>query len=246
MVGSVEMDNKTTFFINDEEQNDEIVKELLPLHEAWSGVKLIPHNSYGLRVYRGKTNLNMHVDRTSTHVISSILHVGHGENDEPWPIVIEDFHGNTNEVFLETGDLLFYESSKCFHGRPRVYNGDYYSSLFTHYSPVTAWDGAYERTHDFLPKTHGIPQERKANDSYEEAVIDGTSLIEPSCVDNWCALQNSLKWYGPGPGYGKILTGDGKVTELEGIPPERHFRKVLLMAESRQNGVVEIQESDDF
>ena len=27
-------------------------------------------------------------------------------------IVIEDFKGNTNQVYLEPGDILFYESSK--------------------------------------------------------------------------------------------------------------------------------------
>eukprot|EP01083_Nonionella_stella_P243536 848516_1 len=77
----------------------------------------------------------MHLDKSTTHIISSILHIDHGENDDPWPIVIEDFHGNTNEVYLESGDMLFYESSKCFHGRPTTMNGEFYSSIFSHYYP---------------------------------------------------------------------------------------------------------------
>ena len=105
------------FFINQRDLNIKILNELLPLHEAWSGVQLTPNNAYGLRVYRNGSHLNMHVDKTNTHIISSILHVDHDADGEPWPIVIEDFQGNTNEVFLESGDMLFYESSKCLHGR---------------------------------------------------------------------------------------------------------------------------------
>ena len=37
---------------------------------------------------------------------------------------------NTNEVYLESGDVLLYESSKCFHGRPKVFHGSYYANLF--------------------------------------------------------------------------------------------------------------------
>ena len=67
----------------------------------------------------------MHVDKSRTHVISCILHVDHSEDSEPWPILIEDFQGNTNEVVLESGDLMFYESSKCIHGRPHKFNGSW-------------------------------------------------------------------------------------------------------------------------
>ncbi len=72
----------------------------------------------------------MHADKSSTHVISGIYHIGRSEDAEPWPIVIEDFQGNTNQVFLEPGDILFYESSKCFHGRPQTFVGGYYASIF--------------------------------------------------------------------------------------------------------------------
>jgi len=78
----------------------------------------------------------MHIDKAATHVISSILHVDHSEDSDPWPLVIEDFQGNTVEVVLEAGDMLFYESSKCFHGRPTKFNGSWYTSLFTHYKPA--------------------------------------------------------------------------------------------------------------
>ena len=56
------------------------------------------------------------------------------KGSEPWPILIESFDGNIAEVALESGDMLFYESSKCMHGRPRKFKGRFYSSLFIHYS----------------------------------------------------------------------------------------------------------------
>ena len=91
-------------FIDQNELNREILLALLPLHEAWAGVPLVPNNAYGLRVYRNESSLNMHVDKTQTHIISSILHVSHDENMENWPLIIEDYQGNTNEVYLEDGE----------------------------------------------------------------------------------------------------------------------------------------------
>lgn len=44
--------------------------------------------------------------------------------------------GRCQAVNLEPGDLLFYESAKCMHGRPRPFKGKYYSSIFIHYLPV--------------------------------------------------------------------------------------------------------------
>jgi len=102
---------------------------------------LIGSIAYGLRIYRNESQLNMHTDRTNTHIISCILHVDHDDDpeSEPWPIIIEDFQGNTNEVVLESGDMLFYESSKCLHGRPKKFKGKWYSSIFVHYYPAENW-----------------------------------------------------------------------------------------------------------
>jgi|SaaInl74LU_5_DNA_1037368.scaffolds.fasta_scaffold06603_1 hypothetical protein len=70
--------------IPNEHLNQRALDELLPIHEAWSGVKLKGNNAYGLRVYRNHSNLQMHIDETTTHIISSILHVGHDPDGEPW------------------------------------------------------------------------------------------------------------------------------------------------------------------
>ena len=36
----------------------------------------------------------MHVDKSQTHIVSFILHIDSSEDAEPWPILIEDFHGS--------------------------------------------------------------------------------------------------------------------------------------------------------
>jgi len=166
----------------------------------------------------------MHLDKAATHIISSILHVDHGEDDEPWPIVIEDFHGNTNEVFLESGDMLFYESSKLLHGRPMKMNGEFYSSLFSHYYPKD-WD-AEKLDKDMHFRIPGIwASKEDGDDETDKLIMADTSMKEPDCENAWCGLKNTLKWYGPGPGYGKVLSGLGIVKKLEGIPPEESFEK---------------------
>merc|ERR1711988_2037772 len=113
--------------------------EMKELHERWSGVELSPSNAYGLRIYRRGNSLTMHTDHSTTHVISSILHVDRAV-DEPWPIVIEGFDGRTHEVDLQPGQMLLYESAKCAHGRPRKMKGRWYTSLFVHYKPTKGWD----------------------------------------------------------------------------------------------------------
>lgn len=216
------------YFLGDDRMNKEVLEALLPLHEAWvGGVELVPHLAYGLRVYRNDSNLLMHFDQQDTHVISSILHVDHGNNDEPWPLVIEDFHGNTNEVFLQSGDLLFYESSKCRHGRPKKYKGDFYSSLFLHYHPKE-WDNNERllNVHYRIPSSN-IWAEAAAlneyNDHINEMSLKSLCMKEAGCEDEWCRLNNTLKWYGPGPTYGKVLSGHGNLEDLTNIPTEESF-----------------------
>jgi len=195
--------------------NNRAMGELKPIHEAWSGVKLIANNAYGLRVYRNQSNLQMHIDESSTHIISSILHVGHDPEGEPWPLVIEDFHGNTNEVFLETGDMLLYESSKCFHGRPKRYNGKWYTSLFTHYYPED-WDEEsinLEAHYRIPPEWHDVPEETM--EGLEKLVVSETSFAEPSCGHEWCGLKDTIKWERPPElEFGQVVSGDGKHKSL--------------------------------
>jgi hypothetical protein len=57
-------------------------------------MELTPVIAYGFRVYRDGSTLDMHVDKARSHVISFILHIDSSKDSEPWPILIEDFHGS--------------------------------------------------------------------------------------------------------------------------------------------------------
>ena len=201
--------------IPNEHLNERALAELLPIHEAWSGVKLRGNNAYGLRVYRNQSNLQMHIDESASHIISSILHVGHDPNGEPWPLVIEDFHGNTHEVYLETGDMLLYESSKCFHGRPTRYNGKWYSSLFTHYHPVD-WDAdqvSLDTHYRIPPIWDDTPDETV--EGLDELIVTETSFKEPECEHEWCSMKNTIKSNCPEfLVFGQVVSTDGKIKSL--------------------------------
>ena len=96
-------------------------------------MELTPFRAYGFRLYRNNSQLLMHVDKSQTHIVSFILHIDSSEDAEPWPILIEDYDGHTHEVVLTSGDTLFYEASKCFHGRPIRFKGSWYSSVTSSY-----------------------------------------------------------------------------------------------------------------
>ena len=109
------------------------------IHEEWAGgIELIGTSAYGVRLYQNGSSLAMHHDKVETHVISSIVHIAHEYDDdnEPWPIQIEDHNGKLHSVNLAPGQMLFYESAKCLHGRMKTFKGKYYGSIFLHYKPV--------------------------------------------------------------------------------------------------------------
>mmetsp|Transcript_30016 Transcript_30016/g.34877 ORF Transcript_30016/g.34877 Transcript_30016/m.34877 type:complete len:350 (+) Transcript_30016:77-1126(+) len=208
-------------FIENAELNQRTLDELKPMHEKWAGVDLIGEIAYGLRVYRNNSRLLMHVDKSRTHVISCILHIDHSEDSEPWPIVIEDFQGNTNEVVLESGDMLFYESSKCFHGRPHTFKGSWYSSIFVHYYPVD-WDleNKENENHYAIPPHWGYSAEWET-DHYKLEMV-GTSMKEPDCENVWCALKDSVKWRGPAIDGVVITTGWKPDDDVEDKADEKY------------------------
>lgn len=52
----------------------EIHNALLPMHEAWSGIKLRPSSIYGVRAYQNGSSLLMHVDKV--RLTSSLNNLG--------------------------------------------------------------------------------------------------------------------------------------------------------------------------
>ncbi|KAL1505123.1 hypothetical protein AB1Y20_008882 [Prymnesium parvum] len=190
-------------FISQPQLNREAMEALLRAHEEWSGVRLQPVTAYGLRVYTNGSTLLMHHDKVNDHVISSIVHVGHEGGD--WPLVIEGFDGRTYEVELRPGEMLFYESSKCLHGRPRTFRGRYYASIFVHYMPVD-WGSRGVSTEDAMfavPPSWLQDEDEGARATLEalgvqpEALprlaLASTALYEPECEEKWCALGASVR-----------------------------------------------------
>jgi len=113
---------------------DELLEKLHGLHEAWAGTSLTPTNAYGLRVFRRGQKLDMHVERTATHVISSMIFVAQSV-DEAWPLEI-DLQGQRHHLFPQPGQMLFYEGAALPHGHLRPLNGNAFVVAMLHYRPV--------------------------------------------------------------------------------------------------------------
>ncbi len=56
------------------------------------------------------------------------------------------------------------------------------------------------------------------DDEVEDLVVVGTSLKEPSCPHNWCAMSNSVVWNGPAAAYGVVQSAHGR--NILEVPPE--------------------------
>mmetsp|Transcript_24209 Transcript_24209/g.57271 ORF Transcript_24209/g.57271 Transcript_24209/m.57271 type:complete len:391 (-) Transcript_24209:2842-4014(-) len=206
------------WFISRPDLTKKALTQLKPILEAWAGIPLTPAIAYGFRLYRNESSLWMHIDRTQTHVISCIYHIDSSDNAEPWPIVIEDYAGNTNSVILKPGDILLYESAKNFHGRPTKFYGDWYTSLFVHFYPS---DPEWKRENHDLDSHYAIPPNWRdidvpdeisaKNNDYPNLKVVGTSMLEPDCPDKWCNLSGPRAVESEGPGtFGYVLTAGGK------------------------------------
>jgi hypothetical protein len=106
--------------------------------EEWAGVPVEQTVMYGLRQYTQGARLLTHVDRLATHAVSLIVNIAQGNLTEPWPVEVQDHNDRLHEVLMEPGDVVYYESAKCLHGRNRPMMGQnaYYVNMFTHYRPV--------------------------------------------------------------------------------------------------------------
>jgi hypothetical protein len=184
-------------YVPNDKDNYHILQELLWMHEAWSGLELVPAVAYGLRYYQNQSELLLHVDNPNTHIISSILHIDHSDDAKPWPLVMEDFEGNTNQIIMTSGDLVFYESSKLFHGRPSKFHGSWYSSLFLHYYPK-GWDTSGNNTNEYH---YGIPPNwqdvKDLSEGIEPVQMFGMGMEERTCPESWCQTATSITYQGP-------------------------------------------------
>jgi hypothetical protein len=111
-------------------------KRLMTLVERWSGVSLELTDIYGMRRYERGARLLTHVDREDTHAASLIINVAQGNVNKPWPVEIYDFADRLHEIEMNEGDIVYYESAKCLHGRMAPLDGEFYVNLFAHYRPI--------------------------------------------------------------------------------------------------------------
>jgi hypothetical protein len=108
---------------------------LKTLVEEWSGVELELTDIYGMRQYTDGARLLTHVDREETHAASLIVNIAQSQIREPWKIEIYDFGNRLHEVEMNPGDIVYYESARCLHGRMKPLEGGFYVNLFAHYRP---------------------------------------------------------------------------------------------------------------
>ena len=124
--------------------SDEMIKQIsesmLPLMEEWSNCSLIQTRLYGIREYYTGNILRNHVDRVNTHIVSVILQVDKQLGGQPdWPLEVIDMNGKIQQVYLNPGEMLFYESATLIHGRPSPFKGNLFANAFLHYRPSATW-----------------------------------------------------------------------------------------------------------
>jgi len=120
-------------------QND-LLNTMKSLLTKWIEYKAnLQHTAtYGIREYSRGSSLGNHYDRKNTHVISAIIHL-EDKSDKPWELYIEDHNFKPHQITMEYGDVIFYESTTCLHGRPTPFEGDLYRNMYIHFKPER-WD----------------------------------------------------------------------------------------------------------
>lgn len=122
----------------------EFNKIMLEKVKKWSEIDELSHTStYGIRMYKRGDVLIPHIDHPETHILSVICVIYQENMDEPWPLQIKDYNGVQNNVYLEPGEMLFYESDILEHGRIEPLKGNGYSNMYVHFKPK---DYKYEHT----------------------------------------------------------------------------------------------------
>jgi prolyl 4-hydroxylase len=122
------------------ELQTDLLNNMKDLLTKWIGYKTnLEHvSTYGIREYSRDSSLGNHYDRKNTHVISAIIHL-EDKSDKPWELYIEDHNFKPHQITMEYGDVIFYESTTCLHGRPTPFEGDLYRNMYIHFKPER-WD----------------------------------------------------------------------------------------------------------
>eukprot|EP00903_Cladosiphon_okamuranus_P005880 g5816.t1 len=147
--------------------HNRLFKDLQPLMEQWSGTKLKSTACYGVRNYFRGSVLANHVDRVDTHVISGIINVEQENVDTDWPLYVRGHDGVARNLYIEPGEIIFYESASVIHGRPEAFQGDRFANIFVHFTPVEGWD--IKGSDVDRAARHGSIKKQREADRAEEA-----------------------------------------------------------------------------
>jgi prolyl 4-hydroxylase len=111
-----------------------LIDDIKKLLSKWIDYKseLTHLSTDDINEYKNGYLLNNHYDKEN--VISALIHLDH-KTQKPWPLYIEDHNFKGHEINMEFGDVIFYESATCLHGRPIKFEGEYYRNLQIHFKP---------------------------------------------------------------------------------------------------------------
>jgi hypothetical protein len=159
------------------------------LVEAWTNEALEETDIYGMRRYEDGARLLTHVDRVETHAASLIINVAQGGIRRPWKVEIYDHADRLHEVEMVPGDIVFYESARCMHGRMRPLEGSFYVNVFAHYRPVgdPQW---YRKSNPSYQQVNPVLNEIHCNDlapidvvaEVADVSIAGGAVLPPSSL----------------------------------------------------------------
>jgi prolyl 4-hydroxylase len=103
-----------------------IWNEVKKIISEWTGEEVTQCSLYGIRMYNEGAVLSPHVDRLPL-VSSAIINVAQ-DLDEPWPLEVIGHDGRAENVTMEPGDMVLYESHSVIHGRPFPLKGRFFAS----------------------------------------------------------------------------------------------------------------------
>ena len=119
--------------------SESLLKNMLPKMEEITGKQLYPTYSYA-RIYWPGAEMLLHRDRPACQYSATLTIEEDEEN--PWPLWMENFNGGTSPLFLKTGDACVYNGMVLDHWR-EPYLGKKQIQVFLHYvdanGPYAEW-----------------------------------------------------------------------------------------------------------
>ena len=83
--------------------------------------------------------LNSYTTTKALHIVCYLQIAQELGGQEDWELEVIAYSGARQQVRLQPGEALLYESAKLLHGRPRAFRGRVFANAFIHFSPV-GWD----------------------------------------------------------------------------------------------------------